>query len=301
MKNGDKNMASEAFHKIRDLVASKPIPSEIKANRAFLDAGARPLAKGVKGTLINASGVTAEMQIPEGAASDAVILYFHGGGYVGGSIASHRNLTGNLALASKCQLLSVEYRLAPENPHPAAVEDAINSYKWLLSEGYDPKKIAISGDSAGGGLAIAAQLKIRDEGLPLPVASAPISPWIDMGLSGDTMSSRQSRDPLIRLDLIREFKSQFLGPNNNSDDPYASPLQADLSGLPPMLIHVGDDEMLLSDSERLAEKASAAGVSVTLEVWPEMIHVWHTFVGLFPEAQDGINRIAEFFSIHLEI
>ena len=294
-------MASEAFHKIRDLVASKPIPSEIKANRAFLDAGARPLAKGVEGTLINASGVTAEMQIPEGAASDAVILYFHGGGYVGGSIASHRNLTGNLALASKCQLLSVEYRLAPENPHPAAVEDAINSYKWLLSEGYDPKKIAISGDSAGGGLAIAAQLKIRDEGLPLPVASAPISPWIDMGLSGDTMSSRQSRDPLIRLDLIREFKSQFLGPNNNSNDPYASPLQADLSGLPPMLIHVGDDEMLLSDSERLAEKASAAGVSVTLEVWPEMIHVWHTFVGLFPEAQDGINRIAEFFSIHLEL
>ncbi|MDG1197299.1 MAG: alpha/beta hydrolase [Actinomycetota bacterium] len=294
-------MASEAFHKIRDLVASKPIPTEIKANRAFLDAGARPLAKGVKGTLINASGVTAEMQIPEGAASDAVILYFHGGGYVGGSIASHRNLTGNLALASKCQLLSVEYRLAPENPHPAAVEDALNSYKWLLSEGYDPKKIAISGDSAGGGLAIAAQLKIRDEGLPLPVASAPISPWIDMGLSGDTMSSRQSRDPLIRLDLIREFKSQFLGPINNSNDPYASPLQADLSGLPPMLIHVGDDEMLLSDSERLAEKASAAGVSVTLEIWPEMIHVWHTFVGLFPEAQDGINRIAEFFSIHLEI
>ena len=294
-------MASEAFHKIRDLVASKPIPSEIKANRAFLDAGARPLAKGVEGTLINASGVTAEMQIPEGAASDAVILYFHGGGYVGGSIASHRNLTGNLALASKCQLLSVEYRLAPENPHPAAVEDAINSYKWLLNEGYEPKKIAISGDSAGGGLAIAAQLKIRDEGLPLPVASAPISPWIDMGLSGDTMSSRQSRDPLIRLDLIREFKSQFLGPNNNSNDPYASPLQADLSGLPPMLIHVGDDEMLLSDSERLAEKASAAGVSVTLEVWPEMIHVWHTFVGLFPEAQDGINRIAEFFSIHLEL
>ena len=294
-------MASEAFHKIRDLVASKPIPTEIKANRAFLDAGARPLAKGGKGTLINASGVTAEMQIPEGAASDAVILYFHGGGYVGGSIASHRNLTGNLALASKCQLLSVEYRLAPENPHPAAVEDALNSYKWLLSEGYDPKKIAISGDSAGGGLAIAAQLKIRDEGLPLPVASAPISPWIDMGLSGDTMSSRQSRDPLIRLDLIREFKSQFLGPINNSNDPYASPLQADLSGLPPMLIHVGDDEMLLSDSERLAEKASAAGVSVTLEIWPEMIHVWHTFVGLFPEAQDGINRIAEFFSIHLEI
>lgn len=294
-------MASEAFHKIRNLVASKPIPTEIKANRAFLDAGARPLAKGVEGTLINASGVTAEMQIPEGAASDAVILYFHGGGYVGGSIASHRNLTGNLALASKCQLLSVEYRLAPENPHPAAVEDAINSYKWLLSEGYDPKKIAISGDSAGGGLAIAAQLKIRDEGLPLPVASAPISPWIDMGLSGDTMSSRQSRDPLIRLDLIREFKSQFLGPNNNSNDPYASPLQADLSGLPPMLIHVGDDEMLLSDSERLAEKASAAGVSVTLEVWPEMIHVWHTFVGLFPEAQDGINRIAEFFSLHLEL
>lgn len=294
-------MASEAFHKIRDLVASKPIPTEIKANRAFLDAGARPLVKGVKGTLINASGVTAEMQIPEGAASDAVILYFHGGGYVGGSIASHRNLTGNLALASKCQLLSVEYRLAPENPHPAAVEDALNSYKWLLSEGYDPKKIAISGDSAGGGLAIAVQLKIRDEGLPLPVASAPISPWIDMGLSGDTMSSRQSRDPLIRLDLIHEFKSQFLGPINNSNDPYASPLQADLSGLPPMLIHVGDDEMLLSDSERLAEKASAAGVSVTLEIWPEMIHVWHTFVGLFPEAQDGINRIAEFFSIHLEI
>ncbi|NCG40270.1 MAG: alpha/beta hydrolase fold domain-containing protein [Actinobacteria bacterium] len=301
MKTEIKNMASEAFHKIRDLVASKPIPTEIKANRAFLDAGARPLVKGVKGTLINASGVTAEMQIPEGAASDAVILYFHGGGYVGGSIASHRNLTGNLALASKCQLLSVEYRLAPENPHPAAVEDALNSYKWLLSEGYDPKKIAISGDSAGGGLAIAVQLKIRDEGLPLPVASAPISPWIDMGLSGDTMSSRQSRDPLIRLDLIREFKSQFLGPINNSNDPYASPLQADLSGLPPMLIHVGDDEMLLSDSERLAEKASAAGVSVTLEIWPEMIHVWHTFVGLFPEAQDGINRIAEFFSIHLEI
>lgn len=294
-------MASEAFHKIRDLVANKPIPSEVNANRAFLDAGARPLAKGVNGTLINANEVTAEMQIPDGAVSDAVILYFHGGGYVGGSIASHRNLTGSLALASKCKVLSVEYRLAPESPHPAAVEDAINSYKWLLSEGYDPKKIAICGDSAGGGLAIAVQLKIRDEGLPLPVASAPISPWIDMGLSGDTMSTRQSRDPLIRLDLIREFKSQFLGPHNNSDDPYASPLQADLFGLPPMLIHVGDDEMLLSDSQRLAEKASAAGVLVTLEVWPEMIHVWHTFVGLFPEAQDGINRIAEFLSAHLEI
>ena len=190
-------------------------------------------------------------------------------------------------------MLSVQYRLAPEHPHPAAVEDAVKSYRWSLSEGYEPSNIALAGDSAGGGLAAACLLALKSEGLPLPRSAVLISPWLDMSLSGESMTSNADNDSSISPQSMPRTRELFIS-DSEIDDPLASPLAADLTGLPPLMIQVGDEEILLSDSTRFADKAQEAGVSVNLRVWPEMFHVWHACVGLFEEASDAIGEMAEF-------
>jgi len=225
--------------------------------------------------------------------ADRAILYLHGGGYIMGSINTHRELIARLSKAAQARILALDYRLAPEHPFPAPVEDATAAYRWMLAQGLKPSRIAVAGDSAGGGLTVAALVAFRDAGLPMPAAGIPISPWVDLEAIGESMKTRSSQDPIVKPEMIREIARVYLA-GQNPRSPLAAPLYADLHGLPPLLIHVGDAEALLDDSKRLAERAKAAGVDVTLEVWPEMPHVWHLFAHFLPEGQQAIDRAGEF-------
>jgi len=248
--------------------------------------------EGVVWTEVDAGGVPAIWADPTGGAQDRVLQYVHGGGYVIGSAPYYRKLTGHLANALGCRVLNVDYRLAPEFPHPAPVEDSMTAYRWLLDQGFEPGHIAISGDSAGGGLTMATLLSIRDAGLPMPAAAMPLSPWVDMEGTGESMTSRQERDVIVNAEVIKGMADAFLQ-GQNARDPLAAPLHADLSGLCPLYIQVGDDETLLDDSVRLAERAKAAGVEVRLDVFPEMQHVFQMAAGTMPEADEAISRLAD--------
>jgi monoterpene epsilon-lactone hydrolase len=223
-------------------------------------------------------------------ATDRVILYLHGGGYVIGSPKSHERLAGHLAVAVGCRVLNVDYRLAPEHPHPAAVEDAVRAYRWLLAQGFEPGHIAISGDSAGGGLTLATLLALKEQGLPQPAAAVPLSPWTDLEGTGASMDSNAEADLMVGRVGLQSMAGQFLG-EGNPRDPLAAPLHGDYAGIAPLYIQVGGDETLLDDSLRVAEKARAAGCEVKLDVFPEMQHVFQASVGNMPEATDAVQRI----------
>ncbi len=247
---------------------------------------------GVTATPADAGGVPALWIEPDGAASDRVILYVHGGGYVVGSVQSHRRLVGHLARAVGCRALSVDYRLAPEHPHPAAVEDSTAAYRWLLAQGVEPAHMAISGDSAGGGLTVSTLVALRDAGTPLPAAGVPLSPWVDMEGTGESMTTRADVDLIVQADGLKIMADHFLA-GHDARDPLAAPLYADLSGLPPLYIQVGDEETLLDDSLRLARNAEAAGVEVRVDVFPEMQHVFQMAAGNMPEADDAVARVGD--------
>jgi acetyl esterase/lipase len=227
------------------------------------------------------------------ATNGLTILYLHGGGYVIGSINTHREMISRLARASGARALAIDYRLAPEHPFPAAVEDATKAYRWLLKQGVPSEKIVVAGDSAGGGLTVATLVALRDAGDRLPAAAVCISPWTDLAITGETMVTKADVDPMIRAEDARGGAARYHG-ETDPRHPLVSPLYADLSGLPPMLIQVGTSEVLLSDSTRLAERAEEAAVDVTLEPWEEMIHVWHFFAFMLPEGQQAIERIGEY-------
>jgi len=259
--------------------------------RAGLDAAeAFPLAEGVRSELTDVTGLSGEWLIPDSPAVGRTILHLHGGGYVCGSIKSHRALASRIAVAAAAPVLLIEYRLGPEHPHPAAVDDAIAAYRWLLKQRVDPAQLVVAGDSAGGGLTAATLLALRDAGDPLPAAAVLMSPWTDLACAGESMTSCAEIDPVLGPATLREWAGYYL---NGSDAraPLASPVYGDLSRLPPLLIQVGSAEVLLDDSTRLAERAQAAGVDVTLEVWDGMIHVWHAFAMMLPEGQQAIDRI----------
>jgi epsilon-lactone hydrolase len=289
-------MASEKFTRYLELVRQQPRSDEVKvpSMRKQLDRYGGRFPEGVTGTPVDVDGTPAVWVADERAVDDAVVLYLHGGGYVAGSVASHRNLLGHLARAMGCRVLALEYRLAPEHPHPAAVEDSTAAYRWLVAQGIEPGRIVIAGDSAGGGLTVATLIALRDAGDPLPAAAVPISPWVDMEGAGESITSRAEVDPMVSGAALRNIALLFLGDGGDPHDPLAAPLHADLTGLPPLLVHVGDHEVLLDDATRLAANAEEAGVDVTLEVWPEMTHVWHGSAGYVPEADAAIARIAEF-------
>lgn len=242
---------------------------------------------------VDAGGVSAEWSAAAGVDEAKVVLYVHGGGYVMGSAGSHRDMTGRLSKAAGARVLSLNYRLAPEHPFPAPVDDAVAAYRWLLAQGISPGNIAIAGDSAGGGLAIATLLALRDAGEPLPAAGIGISPWVDMEGTGESMTTRAAVDPVVQKEGLLGMAKLYLG-DADPKSPLAAPLHADLGGLPPLLLQVGDAETLLDDSTRLAEKARAAGVDVTLKVWDEMPHVWHLFAPILPEGRQAIDEIGSF-------
>jgi epsilon-lactone hydrolase len=206
-------------------------------------------------------------------------------------------MIARISRAAQAKALALDYRLAPEHPFPAAVEDATAAYRWLLAQGYKPGKIVISGDSAGGGLVLATLLALRDAQTPLPAAAVPISAWSDMEGTGASMKTRASKDPMVANGSLLDMAKVYVG-NADRRNPLASPLHGDYRGLPPMLMQVGDAEILLDDSTRVAEKAKAAGVKVDLEVWPEMVHVWHVYAKILPEGQQAIDRIGRYVIEH---
>jgi acetyl esterase/lipase len=239
------------------------------------------------------NGVSCERMTPPNAVGNRTLLYVHGGGYVIGSPAEYRDVVPRIARASQACAVAVDYRLAPENPHPAAVEDAVSVYRGLLNQGVQSHEIVVAGDSAGGGLTVATCIAARDAGLPLPAAAVCISPWVDLEGIGASMLANHDRDPLVKKELVLGMAQAYLG-GQNPRTPLAAPLYADLRGLPPLFIQVGTSETLLDDARRLAERAKAAGVDTTLEEWPDMIHVWHLFGSFLPEAQEASDRIGEF-------
>jgi len=273
----------------------------LQRQRALLESQAKrvPMPPNVDVQQITVGSLSAEWLLPFGASHDRAVLYLHGGGYTMGSCNTHRALAARISIASKTPLLLIEYRLAPEHPFPAALEDSRNAFRWLIGQGILSRRIAIAGDSAGGGLAVAATIALRDANDPLPVAVACLSPWTDLTVSGDSISTRAKADPLISRESSLKHAAWYVGQHDPSS-PLVSPINAELGGLPPMLIQVGDCEILRSDSVRLAERARQVGVDVTLEVWDGMWHVWQMFAGFMPEAQRAINGIGAFISDHID-
>lgn len=298
-------MASEASKQIIELVkqwseqASLSAENfDLQALRTAMSATLIPVPEDTKFEKVNIEGISAEWVLDPDAKVDHRLAYFHGGFYVAGSLDMAHPISARISKASGCAVLLVDYRLAPENPFPAAVDDALTSFRWLRQNspnGQTPaEKIFISGDSAGGGLTLAAIMKLRDEGDELPDAAVTISALTDFALTGESIRSRSEVDPLIRnTRLLPDIGELYLS-GTDPQTPLASPLYGDFSGFPPLLIQVGDYEVLLNDSTRLAEKAKSAGVDVKLEVEPEMFHNFQHFAPLFPEAQQAIDRIGEF-------
>jgi len=241
----------------------------------------------------DAGGVPALWAIPKGCAEDRVLLCLHGGGFVTGSIYTHRKLFGHLAKAIGARALSPNYRRPPEHVHPAQLEDSVAAYAWLLDQGINSNHIALAADSSGGGLAISTLLRAREQGLPMPAAAMLLSPWVDMEVSGETMLSHAETDALFTKPMVEGLASMFVGVSGNRRDPLASPLYGDLVGLPPVYIQVGDQETLLDDSRRLAERAQNAGVDTRLDIFAEQQHTFQMTAGRAPEADEAIHRLAD--------
>ena len=282
----------QALGMFKEMGAQMAEAKDINDMRAIMIEAQAPA--GVTCTPVDAGGVSAEWSAADGADQNKVILYVHGGGYVMGSAGSHRDMTGRLSQAAGARVLSLNYRLAPEHPFPAPVDDAVAAYRWLLGQGIQAANIAIAGDSAGGGLALAALIAIRDAGAPLPAAGIGISPWVDMEGTGESMTTRAAVDPVVQKEGLLGMAKLYLG-GADPKDPLAAPLHANLAGLPPLLIQVGDAETLLDDATRITERAQKADVDVTLKIWDEMPHVWHLFAPILPEGQQAIEEIGAFF------
>ena len=249
--------------------------------------------KQIRSQTITDFGVPAEW-IDAADSGTGIILYLHGGAYALGSIHSHREMIARLVINTKCKALAINYRLAPENPFPAALEDAIKAYTWLNSGGFNPSRICIAGDSAGGGLAIATLLALREKGLPSPAGVFCFSPWFDLTLGGDSVTKNEKLDPILSASILEKYVNYYIG-NNNVTEPLISPLFADLRDLPPILLQSGRNEILLDDSVRFSEKARQAGVDVTLKIWDGMFHVFQLF-SFLPETQESMQQVSAFVS-----
>ena len=268
---------------------------DVAYTRKRLDffAGMVPTAFGVAVRKDEIAGLSAEWLKPNGAPDDKMLLYWHGGAYVMGSCQSHRPCVSHIAREAGIQALLPEYRLAPEHPFPAAIQDAVAVYRALLEQGFEPANIAVAGDSAGGGLTAAMLLSLRDAGDPLPGAVGLLSPWLDLSGQGESMTTRVDQDPWFNPEDLPHVTRNYCD-DSELRDPLVSPVYADASGLPPTLIQVGNDEILLSDSERFADNMRASGGQVEVDVWPGMWHVWQMFIGLMPESRQAVVKLGEF-------
>ena len=272
--------------------AESPVVGEVRAGfeQVGVFLGGAPDAKCEK---VDAGGVPAEWVAAPGCDPERAVLYLHGGGYVIGSINTHRRLAYDISAASGARVLVIDYRLAPEHPFPAAVEDAAKAWRWLLQQGFAAHRLAIAGDSAGGGLTLATLVNLRDQKLGLPACAVAISPWVDLEVVGNSITTRAAQDPMVQKDGLLWMAGLYLN-GKNAKTPLAAPLHADLKGLPPILIQVGTAETLLDDSTRIAEKLHAAGVDVRLAMWPNMLHVFPLFAPILSDGRDGCLEIGSF-------
>jgi epsilon-lactone hydrolase len=284
---------------VRALLASRQPepgapPPTIAQRRAAMDAfgdmGALP--PGCRHEPLTAAGVKCERVIPADAVESRWMLYLHGGAYVSGSPRSHRPLVARLAEASRATAIVADYRMGPEHACPAALEDAATVYRWMLDEGAEPERITVAGDSAGGGLTLALALELKALGLPQPAGLFVISPWADLTQGHATYATKAGDDPMIAKVRLDEAARDYLG-GLDARDPRASPVFGDFTGVAPILIQVGSEEALLGDSLLVAERAGHARVEVRLEVWPEMIHVWHAFGGQLGAARRAIKTAGQ--------
>ena len=291
-------MPSKEFTAHQQKMAGNPVPpppKDIQELRARIDGamGNLPLAAETSAKKVSANGVEAFLQRRKRGADDPLVIYFHGGGYRIASALAYRSYCSNLVKHAKVRVLNVHYRLAPEHPFPAAVDDAVAAYEWALAQGNAAGRIVLAGDSAGGGLTAAALVAIRDKGLPLPAGGVCLSPWVDLSNSSPSFRTRADVDKMFPITSAMEAAKLYLG-DTDPRTPLASPIYADLAGLPPLLILVGDAESLLDDSHRLAARAAAAGVSVRVNIYMEMPHVWLTSYPAFPEAVAAFDDITSF-------
>ncbi len=270
-------MAQSEIEAVRALLSSKPRPVGWPQRRQRLDdiGSVWPVADDVKLVAVDISGVPGEYSIVPGSDPSRVLIFFHGGGYCAGSILSHRRMVTEAGRAAGMRTLAIAYRLAPENPFPAAYDDVLKAWRFLRNQGIPAARIAIGGDSAGAGLAVALINQLRDAHEELPACVWLVSPWTDLTMSGSTLASKDAIDPLIHKDYLNELADAYLPAGIDRKDPRVSPLYADLRCFPPTLIQVGSAETLLDDATRFAAVAGAADVPVTLEIWPHMIHAWH--------------------------
>jgi acetyl esterase/lipase len=261
-------MTARGIRAVREHLAKLPPSSSLTLaeRRAQYDRAERVFATpaDVAIEVVKAPERTAEWLTPPGVRTDAVVLYFHGGGYAIGSARSHRHLAAAIARAAGTRALLLDYRLAPENPFPAALDDAVAAYQWLLARGIAPARIVLGGDSAGGGLTVATLLALRDRGLPRPAGGVCISPWVDLTCSGASYATRAAADPIVTRDGVEALAQAYVGAGDRKAA-LVSPLYADLRNLPPLLIHVGSDEVLLDDAIGLGARARAAGVDVKVD------------------------------------
>jgi len=273
---------------------SSEMPVEEQRAQYRLAVSAYPLASDVMVEKVDACGVPSEWVWFPGADVTKAVLYLHGGGYVIGGLDTHRELASRLARACRSRVLLVDYRLAPEHPFPAALEDATAAYRWLLHQGINSSSIVVAGDSAGGGLVVSTLVALRDSGAPLPTGAVCLSPWADLTNSGASQVTRAPDDPIVSKASLDKMASLYLD-GADPKDPLASPLFADLSELPPLLVQVGTAEVLYDDAERLCDAARGYGVEATLHPFDGCIHVWQQLAATSPEAEAAVAEIGEFF------
>lgn len=276
---------------------SVPSLEEMRAGYEAIG-GAFPAGEDWQCEALDIDGLPAELSHTDNHSGSQVVLYLHGGGYVIGSLITHRVLVANIARASRCKVLAIDYRLAPEHPFPAAVDDAVKAYRWLLEQGHAADNIFIAGDSAGGGLTIATLLKLKElmlkeEGLSLPAAGICLSPWVDLEAVGDSMDTKAAEDPMVERTGLLEMASHYLD-GTDPRNPLAAPMYGNLADLPPLLIQVGTAETLLDDARRLATHAIEHGVNVEYQEWPDMIHVFQHFAPMISDGYRAIDQIAGF-------
>jgi acetyl esterase/lipase len=278
-------------------IDDNPWPEDIVEARVLYDKMGPPIAADIKQSeVFEIGGMPAQLLTPPEADPDRALLFLHGGGYVYGSLQSHNGMVAEVARAARCVALAIQYRLAPEHPFPAALDDACAAHEWLLKK-YKPEKLGLVGDSAGGGLVMSTLVTLRDKQRPLPGAVVCISPWVDLESKGESWTTRQKLDPMLDRPLVDKLSVMYLK-DKDRGFPTVSTVNADLRGLPPMLVQVGEREVLFSEAELLARKAKAAGVDVTFEEWKEMVHVWHLYFTMLGAGRDAIARVGGFVSAH---
>jgi len=292
-------MSKSEMDAVRELLRSEPRPAGFAERRERIDAigSASSPARDIRLEPTVANGIPAEWSLAPGSDHSRVLLFFHGGGYCSGSIMSHRGMVTEAGRAAGLRTLAVAYRLAPEHPFPAAIEDARAAYRFLIEQGIPTSNIVVGGDSAGGGLTLALMIILRDAGQPLPGCGWLVSPWVDLQMTGASLDEKADIDPLISKAYLDELAAAYLA-GTDAANPLVSPLRADLAGLPPLLVQVGSAETLLDDAVRLARRAGAADVRINLEIWPHMIHAWHLWAAQLEDGRRALASAGAFIRAH---